>query len=72
MSLDEYRSAVDSNGCVYIAVGVTLFWNLEHSSFYFLSTNISQGNVVTRLMCGGIFNYCVVRHLLLSLHVKEF
>jgi len=36
------------------------------------STSIAQGSVVTRLKCGGIFNYCFARHLLLSLSLKEF
>jgi len=26
-----------------------------------LSTNVSQGSVVMRLRCGGIFNYCFTR-----------
>ena len=34
--------------------------------------NFTQGSVATGLRCGGIFNYFVVRHLLLSLKVKEF
>ena len=38
----------------------------------FLSTNIWQGSVATRLRCGGIFNYWFTRKLLLSLSVKEF
>jgi len=37
-----------------------------------LNTNISQGNVATRLRCGGIFSYCFISHLVISLSVKEF
>ena len=37
-----------------------------------LSTNISQGNVGTSLRCGGIFNYCFSRNVLLSMSVTEF
>jgi len=35
-------------------------------------TALSQGSVVTRSRCGGIFYYHFARHLLLSLLVKEF
>ena len=38
----------------------------------FLNTDISQGNVATRLGCGGVFVYDFVTHFLLSLTVKEF
>ena len=42
----------------------------------FLNTDISQGSVVTRLGCGGVFVYCYicifVTNFLLSLTVKEF
>jgi len=37
----------------------------------FLSTNISQGSVATRVLCGGTFNYCFIRNLLLSLPAKK-
>jgi len=36
-------------------------------SLRFLSTNVSQGSVTTRLRCVGIFNYYFARNLLLSL-----
>ena len=38
----------------------------------FLSTDISQGSVATRLGCGGVFVYDFVTNFLLSLSVKEF
>jgi len=38
----------------------------------FLSTNISQGSVATHLTGGGVFYYCFITNLLLSLSVKEF
>jgi len=38
----------------------------------FYDINISQGSVATRLRCGGIFNYCFAKNLLLSQSVKEF
>jgi len=41
-------------------------------SLRFLSTNISQGSVALCLRCGGMFNYCFARNLLLSQSVKEF
>jgi len=41
-------------------------------SLQFLSTNILQSSVATRLRCGGIFNYCFSRSLLLSQSVKKF
>jgi len=34
------------------------FASLRSGARQFLSTNISQGSVATRLRCGGIFNYC--------------
>jgi len=37
-----------------------------------LNSNISQGNVVTPLRCGGIFNDRFIASFLLSLIVKEF
>jgi len=37
----------------------------------FLNTDISQGSVVTRLGCGGVFVYDFVTNFLLSLTVKE-
>jgi len=37
----------------------------------FLNTDISQGSVVTRLGCGGVFKYDFVTNFLLSLTVKE-
>jgi len=40
--------------------------------FCFSDINISQGIVVTRLRCGGMFYYYIARDLLLSLSVKEF
>jgi len=33
---------------------------------------MSQGSVVTRLTCGGIFTYYFSRNLLLSVNVKKF
>jgi len=38
----------------------------------FLTTDISQGSVATRLGCGGVFVYDFVTNFLLSLRVKEF
>ena len=38
----------------------------------FLNTDISQGSVVTRLGCCGVFKYDFVTNFLLSLTVKEF
>jgi len=38
----------------------------------FSDTNISQGSVVTRLRCGGIFSYHFTANLSLSLTMKEF
>jgi len=38
----------------------------------FLSTDISQGSVATRLGCGGVFVYDFVTNFLVSLTVKEF
>ena len=38
----------------------------------FLSTDISQGSVVTQLRCGGIINEKSVANLLVNLSVKEF
>jgi len=61
-SLDEYFSATVLNGRV-------LHGNLLHSTLGhcdFLSTNISQGSVAMHLRCGGIFNDCFARNLLLS------
>jgi len=43
---------------------------LEHCDF--LNIDISQSNVATRLMCGGIFKYDLVANLPLSVPVKEF
>jgi len=43
---------------------------LEHCDF--LNIDISQGGVVTRLRCGGIFKYELVANLPLSVPVKEF
>ena len=43
---------------------------LEHCDF--LNIDISQGSVVTRLRCGGIFKYGLVENLPVSLPVKEF
>jgi len=43
---------------------------LEHGNF--LSSDISQGSVVTQLRCGGIVNKVFVANLLLNLLVKEF
>ena len=43
---------------------------LEHCDF--LDIDISQGSVVTRLTCGGIFKYELVANLPVSLPVKEF
>ena len=37
-----------------------------------MNTDISQGSVVTRLGCGGVFVYDFVTNFLLSLPVKEF
>ena len=38
----------------------------------FLNTDISQGSVVTRLGCGGVYVHDFVTNFLLSLTVKEF
>ena len=38
----------------------------------FLNTDISQGNVATRLGCGEVFVYDFVTNFLLSVTVKEF
>jgi len=43
---------------------------LEHGDF--LNIDISQGSVVTRSRCGGIFKYELVANLPMSLPVKEF
>ena len=43
---------------------------LEHCDF--LNIDISQGSVVTRLGCGGVFKYDFVTNFLLTLKVKEF
>ena len=40
----------------------------EHGTF--LNTNISQGNVVTKLRCGGIVNEDFIVNLLVNLPVK--
>jgi len=55
----------------------TTLWSVvNHNTFQivavFSSINISQGSVVIRLRCGGIFYYCFDRNLLLKLLVKEF
>jgi len=39
-------------------------------SLLFLRTDISQGSVVMRLGCGGIFNYHFASNSLLNLTVK--
>jgi len=38
----------------------------------FSDINISQGNVATRLRCGGIFYYHYARNLLLRQSVKKW
>ena len=38
----------------------------------FLNTDISQGSVATRLVCGGVFVHDFVINVLLSLTMKEF
>ena len=38
----------------------------------FLNIDISQGSVVTRLGCDGVFKYGFVTNFLLSLKVEEF
>jgi len=38
----------------------------------FSDINISQGSVVTRLRCGGIFSYYFTANLLQNLTMKEF
>ena len=43
--------------------------DLEHGNF--LSTDISQGSIVTQLRCGGIVNENFVANLLVNLPVKE-
>jgi len=43
--------------------------DLEHGNF--LSTDISQGSIVTQLRCGGIVNKNFVANLLVNLPVKE-
>jgi len=48
------------------------FASLSSRAWRYLSTNVSQGNVATRLRCDGIFNCCFIRNLLLSLLMKEF
>jgi len=47
------------------------FASLSSESLRILSTNISQGNVATRLRCGGIFNYMFGGNLLLRQLVKN-
>jgi len=37
----------------------------------FSDINISQGNVATRLRCGGIFNECCIANFLEIITVKE-
>jgi len=48
-------------------VRFTQLWLLR-----FLSINIAQGSVATRLGCGVMFNYRLSRSLLPSLSVKFF
>jgi len=38
----------------------------------FLSANISQGSVATRLRCAAIVNQCIARNLLPNLPTKKF
>ena len=45
---------------------------LLHEHCDFLIIDISQGSVVTRLRCGGIFKYKLVANLPVSQPVKEF
>jgi len=65
-SLGEYFLAMVLSGWVLHGS------SLHSGSVQLLSRNISQGSVATRLRCGGMFNYCLARNLLLSLSVKEF
>jgi len=48
------------------------FASLSSGSLRFLSINISQGSVVTRLRCGGVLHYWFATNLLLDVSVKEF
>ena len=43
---------------------------LEHGDF--LSSDISEGTVITQLRCGGIINKGFVANLLMNPSVKEF
>jgi len=45
---------------------------MYRTSGCFSDINISEGSVVIRLRCGGIFYNSIDRNLLLSLLVKEF
>ena len=45
---------------------------LKIGDFLNLNTDISQGNVATRLGCDGVFVHDFVTNFLLSLTVKEF
>ena len=69
ISLGEYfRTTV-------LAILLRLEWkfaSLSSGSVRFLSTYISQGSVATHLRCGGMFNYCFARNILLNLPVYEF
>jgi len=58
-SLNEYFSATVLNGRV-------LHDSSFHSALQFLSTNISQANVATRLRCGGMFNCWLTTNLRLT------
>jgi len=51
-------------------VTVCFTYSLRNDDF--LYTGISQGSVVTRLGCGGVFVHDFVTNFLLSLTVKEF
>jgi len=71
------RNDANVTGCIFFQ---PLFWlslarwfaSLGSGSLQFLSTTVLQGSAAARLRCGGIFNYCFIRNLLLSLSVKEF
>jgi len=65
-SLDECYSATVS---IWVLHGSSLH-SVSHTAWRFLSRNISQGSVARHFRCGGIFNYCYIWNLLLSLPVK--
>jgi len=45
---------------------------MDFTDKLFSDINISQGSVVTRLRCDGIFNECCLANFLEIIAVKEF